>query len=1118
MGQAARFLLRAWRQATVAVDAGGTLLLRGLMQGDLSNPTTLDPGATGTLVMTGADVRSLDLAGGANILLAGALSTIDAGTMLGNGIAIGKNQTLAFAGAITNPGTIAMTGPGATMEIDSAVGPVQFSGGGTISLPDAADRITGDSDTASLEDIDNAIIGIGSIDNLGTLNVDAGASIVASGGTLTLDVTTINNAGSLGALPGSVLDIVGKLNNSGSLGGLIEIGGAGAGLVDGTVQAGSTILVSAPGAAFDSIVNNGKIVVGPDATLTLTGITDNTGIIDLNGSGPGHHATALIGGMLEGGGTVVFDTGDTVNSDGATQFVNVDNIIEGSGNLGTGGFNFVNHGMVNANVAGNPLLVDPAAPTVQNLSVMEASGGGTLQVVGDLIDTDIIDGEFVDSGIGTLLADGAGSVVALLGGSVTEGLLDSTNGGSVQVQADETLLLGGQIIILPGEQPPYARDSAFTNFADLQVLSGQTLTLASDGDRPDPFMHNYASISLLGSSGDGATLAIDATTLEMDGGGTLSLNSDTDRIVGASATDILINDDTISGFGLLGDGQLTVVNNGWIVADDATRPMIVNTVGTLTNNNTLAIGTTDGGGMVLEGHVTGGELTNAGGTGAFILGGADGAVTLHGGVIDKNTRLVTSATNSTIDASGNNEADQTENFGTIAIAPDQNLTMLGQVTNAGLFFDSSVHIEGDIELQASIDPGSVHHGATLHVGAPMLDLMGFAGQVQLDDASDVIDGAAGTTLISDANTISGSGQIGTGQLNFVNLSFDSVVDATGTLVINGPTVTNNGTMQVSPGGELDIAGAVAGSGVMSVDSGVLTLAGAVAAGQTIEFATGFINPETLALADPLAMAGSVKSLFGAVGEFDTIDLLHTQATSVNSDGHTLTVMNGGDIVASLLLESSFHYKLLPDNGDGNFVVVACFAAGTRILTASGEVAVEALRLGDPVVTLHGGRVSPIKWLGFRHLDCRRHLNPRAVWPIRVRAGAFGPAMPHADLLLSPDHAIYVDGALIPIRHLVKGQSIAQEPRDEVTYWHVELPRHDVLLAEGLPAESYLDTGNRHAFAETAGVTQLHPDFAAQLWEAEACAPLLVTGDKLRAVSERFAITDDATQVRLTGIS
>jgi hypothetical protein len=69
-------------------------------------------------------------------------------------------------------------------------------------------------------------------------------------------------------------------------------------------------------------------------------------------------------------------------------------------------------------------------------------------------------------------------------------------------------------------------------------------------------------------------------------------------------------------------------------------------------------------------------------------------------------------------------------------------------------------------------------------------------------------------------------------------------------------------------------------------------------------------------------------------------------------------------------------------------------------------------------------------------------------------------LPRRDLLLSPDHAVYVDGALIPIRYLINGRSIVPTASRTVIYYHLELPRHDVLLAEGLPAESYLDTGNR----------------------------------------------------------
>ncbi len=122
---------------------------------------------------------------------------------------------------------------------------------------------------------------------------------------------------------------------------------------------------------------------------------------------------------------------------------------------------------------------------------------------------------------------------------------------------------------------------------------------------------------------------------------------------------------------------------------------------------------------------------------------------------------------------------------------------------------------------------------------------------------------------------------------------------------------------------------------------------------------------------------------------------------------------------------------------------------------------------------------PVQWLGHREIDCAGQPRPQDVWPVRVRTGAFGPDLPHRDLLLSPDRTVLVDGVLIPVRHLVNGVTIVQEPVDEVSYWHVELPAHDVLLAEGLPVESYLDTGNRSAFVNGGGVVAAHPDFARQ---------------------------------------
>jgi hypothetical protein len=139
-----------------------------------------------------------------------------------------------------------------------------------------------------------------------------------------------------------------------------------------------------------------------------------------------------------------------------------------------------------------------------------------------------------------------------------------------------------------------------------------------------------------------------------------------------------------------------------------------------------------------------------------------------------------------------------------------------------------------------------------------------------------------------------------------------------------------------------------------------------------------------------------------------------------------------------------------------------------------------------------------------------------VLPVRVCAHAFGPGRPHTDLLLSPDHAVFVDGVLIPVRTLVNGATIARQPVGRIEYWHVELPAHGVLIAQGLPAESYLDTGNRGAFANGGGSIHLHPDFARDVWARDACAGLVLAGAELEAVRSFLLEQAEALGWHLTG--
>jgi hypothetical protein len=191
-----------------------------------------------------------------------------------------------------------------------------------------------------------------------------------------------------------------------------------------------------------------------------------------------------------------------------------------------------------------------------------------------------------------------------------------------------------------------------------------------------------------------------------------------------------------------------------------------------------------------------------------------------------------------------------------------------------------------------------------------------------------------------------------------------------------------------------------------------------------------------------------------------------------------------------------------NSGDGSVTIteIPCYRRGTRIATARGEIAVEALRVGDLAFTASGA-AKPIHWVGHRDIYCRRHPNPRAVWPVRVSAGAFGDAQPSRDLWLSPGHCVAVEGVLIPIRYLLNGRSIALVETDRVEYWHVELNEHDIILAEGLTAESYLDTGNRGAFANGGAFIEAHPDFEPKDWR-ETCLPLVKQGPEVARTKAR----------------
>ncbi len=274
------------------------------------------------------------------------------------------------------------------------------------------------------------------------------------------------------------------------------------------------------------------------------------------------------------------------------------------------------------------------------------------------------------------------------------------------------------------------------------------------------------------------------------------------------------------------------------------------------------------------------------------------------------------------------------------------------------------------------------------------------------------------------------------------------------------------------------------------------------------------------LGDTVTLSGTLNAegdlVIATLGSGGSLTLFVT-----NLDDPTAIIFSDGDLntpqfyaVSNTDLTAAVgQVYTFAETGFNSAFVVPCFAAGTRILTRRGEVAVEDLEVGDEAMALVGGGYSAIKWIGSRTVDCAGSSSPASLWPLCVSAGAFGPGRPHRDLILSPDHAVFVNGSLIPVRYLENGITVARAPVDAVTYFHVELERHDVLLAEGMPAESYLDTGNRGDFQgvsrgiAAAGEMQ---SMARQVWAEQACAPLHTSGPAVAAA--RLLLAERAAEM------
>ncbi len=244
--------------------------------------------------------------------------------------------------------------------------------------------------------------------------------------------------------------------------------------------------------------------------------------------------------------------------------------------------------------------------------------------------------------------------------------------------------------------------------------------------------------------------------------------------------------------------------------------------------------------------------------------------------------------------------------------------------------------------------------------------------------------------------------------------------------------------------------------------------------------------------------------YGADSSSMPVNWLNGTATDSNNDvwtdGEALsttsgTLWFGSGSYAGQITVNGNQYPVTVDGLDGNYVVLfdnaddrddaaaafsttgtllaatstadftACFLEGTTIATPQGDRLVQDLQIGDMVLN-HDGQPVAVKWLGVQQVLTAFQPAERLM-PVRFAAGSLGHGLPVADLTVTADHAMLVDGVLCQASALVNGSTITRVPLDEVgpryTVYHVETEAHEIILANGAPAETFIDNISRRSF-------------------------------------------------------
>lgn len=208
-------------------------------------------------------------------------------------------------------------------------------------------------------------------------------------------------------------------------------------------------------------------------------------------------------------------------------------------------------------------------------------------------------------------------------------------------------------------------------------------------------------------------------------------------------------------------------------------------------------------------------------------------------------------------------------------------------------------------------------------------------------------------------------------------------------------------------------------------------------------------------------AGGTYSGFTQIQGFDFV--------LVSTGGNSFTAYGIVDDPDSFSVPSGNAFNDGAVNTDPVDPTTICLTAGTLIGTPEGERAVEDLEVGDEILTWDG-RVVTVRFIASNVVPAITLRTNPSVVPVRIRAGALGPAQPHTDLLVSRQHKIMLSGeraallfdtprVLVSAESLVNDSTITFADEETVTYYVIVCDRHEVIRANGAPADTlYLSPG------------------------------------------------------------